>query len=71
MANGDWRARKTLRLLARFAEHRGRPLAARGWARRAIAATQGVATQLREWDRAYLLALEAGSSPLVQSARPP
>jgi proteasome accessory factor A len=59
MTNRDWRARKTLRLLARFAEHRGRPRAARGWVRRGIAVTQGVPTQLRKWDRAYLQALEA------------
>jgi hypothetical protein len=64
MANRDWRARKTMRLLARFAEHRGRRFAARGWARRAIAVTQGVPTQLRKWDRAYLKALEASSPPV-------
>jgi len=69
MASGDWRARKTLRLLARFAEHRGHRLAARGWSRRALAVSEGVPTQLRKWDRAYLEALEASSSPAERSRR--
>ena len=69
VANRDWRARKTMRLLARFAEHRGRRPAARGWARRAIAVTQGVPTQLRKWDRAYLQALEACASPTERPGR--
>ena len=69
MANRDWRARKTLRLLARFAEHRGRRSAARRWLRRAIAVTHGVPTQLRKWDRAYLKALEASSSPAERPRR--
>jgi len=63
MANGDWRARKTLRLLARFAEHRGRQLSARGWMRRALAASEGSPTQLRDWDRTYLQKLETDSTP--------
>jgi len=54
----DWRARKTLRLLARFADHRGRWSAARGWARRAVNASKGVKTQLHKWDREYLRGLE-------------
>jgi proteasome accessory factor A len=62
VARGDWRARKTLGLLARLAQSRGRSRAARCWARRALAASQGVPTQLRERDRAYLAALEAGDS---------
>jgi|GEM_PF-983672 len=61
VASGDWRARKTLRLLARFAEHRGRWHAARGWARRALVASEGVDTQLREWDRSYLQSLAASA----------
>jgi hypothetical protein len=69
MANGDWRVRKTLRLLARFAEHRGRRLAARGWARRALAASEGIPTQLREWDRAYLQTLEDRSPPAERPRR--
>jgi hypothetical protein len=63
MVRGDWRARKTLRLLARFAEHRGNRPAARGWARRALAVSEGMPTQLRKWDHAYLQVLEARSSP--------
>lgn len=55
----DWRARKTLRLLGRFAAHRGRWSAARGWVRRAIGASRSIPTQLREWDRDYLHSLEA------------
>jgi len=62
MASGDWHARKTLRLLARFAEHRGRRRSARGWMRRALAASGSLPTQLRDWDRAYLQKLEAGSA---------
>jgi tetratricopeptide (TPR) repeat protein len=62
MVDGDWRARKTLCLLARFAEHRGRRLAARGWMRRALAVSEGFPTQLRDRDRAYLQKLEAGSA---------
>ena len=54
----DWRARKTLGLLARYAQHRGRLRAARGWMRRAIAAASLKPTQLRDWDKAYLEKLE-------------
>ena len=62
MVDGDWRARKTLCLLARFAEHRGRRRSARGWMRRALAVSEGFPTQLRDRDRAYLQKLEAGSA---------
>jgi tetratricopeptide (TPR) repeat protein len=61
-ADGDWRARKTLRLLARYAEHRGHQSAARGWMRRAVAATKRDPTQLRDWDKAYLEELGVGIS---------
>lgn len=54
MRADDWRARKTLRLLSRLARHRRRQGAARAWARLAIDASEGVATQMREWDVAYL-----------------
>ncbi len=57
--SSDWRARKTLRLLARYAQHRGHMRAARGWIRRAIAAAKYQPTRLREWDEAYLERLEA------------
>ena len=57
-ALGDWRARKTLRLFARFAEYQGRWRAARGWMRKALIASAGVDTQLQKWDRDYLRALE-------------
>jgi proteasome accessory factor A len=62
VAQGDWRARKTLGLLARYAQHRGRLRAARGWMRRAVAAASSKPTQLRDWDKAYLekLKKEAG-----------
>lgn len=58
LANNDWRARKTLRLLARFAAHRGHWHAARGWVRKALTVSRGTSTQLREWDRNYLRELE-------------
>ena len=57
MRRRDWRARKTLMLLARCAEARGRLAAASGWARRALAVSRGVATRHRDEDRAYLSAL--------------
>ena len=62
IASGGWHARKTLRLLARFAEHRGRLSSARGWMRRALALSEGLPTKLRDWDRAYLQKLEADSA---------
>lgn len=62
MENGDWRARKTLRLLARSAEYHGRYRAARGWMRRALAVSDGIPTQLRDWDKIYLYTLETRES---------
>jgi tetratricopeptide (TPR) repeat protein len=54
----DWRARKTMRLLAQLSAKHGRPAAAAGWARRAVAASAGVPTRLREDDERYLRELE-------------
>jgi tetratricopeptide (TPR) repeat protein len=61
VGRGDWRARKTLRLLARLAESRGRRRAALGWARRAVTASGEAPTRLREADRAYLRSLRQDS----------
>ncbi len=57
VTTGDWRARKTLRLLARLAAQRGRLPAARAWARKAVAASGRTRTQLRDWDRRFLVSL--------------
>lgn len=54
---GDWRARKTLILLARHAEARGRRAAAIGWARKAVRAAGKVATWHRVDDERYLASL--------------
>lgn len=55
---GDWRMRKTMRLLALQAEARGRHAAALGWARRALAQTRGKATGLRGIDQRFLDSLQ-------------
>ena len=68
MARNDWRARKTLRLLARFAENRGRRSAAKGWMRRALVVSEGIHTQLREWDQAYLKSLEGSKGSKARTA---
>ena len=64
----DWRTRKTLMLLARHAEARGRRAAAIGWARRAVRAAAGIATRHRVEDEAYLRSLEAGETLVGQPA---
>lgn len=56
---GDWRARKTLMLLARYAESRGLVGSATGWARRAVVATGSQPSQHRLDDIAYLEDLES------------
>ena len=61
----DWRARKTMRLLAELSAERGRLEAALQWVRRAVAASEAVPTRLREDDEQYLEGLERASG-LVQ-----
>lgn len=54
----DWRARKTMRLLAQLAAERGRLAAATQWARRAVAVSARVPTRLKEDDSQYLAEIE-------------
>lgn len=60
---GDWRIRKTMRLLAMRAEARGRHSVAIAWARRAVARTRGMATRLNQDDKAFLHSLQNRRQP--------
>jgi len=55
--NGDWRVRKTMRILAARAEAQERILVAVAWARRAVKASLDVKTQLHLDDKKYLKSL--------------
>jgi tetratricopeptide (TPR) repeat protein len=67
----DWRARKTLRLLAELSAERGRTSAALRWAERAVAASDTVPTRLREDDERLLAWLQTASESSPRSNRGP